>query len=306
MDLERYLAQRQRRIEQALRQTLRSSAAGSLGKAMRYGLLGGGKRLRPILTLAASECVGGDADRALPLACAIEMIHAYSLIHDDLPAMDDDDLRRGRPTTHVVFGEALAILAGDALLADAFGVVASAAATEGVPAKTTIALLREIAAASGSLGIVAGQARDMEAEFSRVSRQALETTHRLKTGALLRCAVRCGAIVGGGRPKQVEALTRYGEAIGLAFQIVDDLLDAGGSTAVTGKRVGRDAARHKATFPDLLGIAGSRRHAHALVDESLNSLAEFDERADALRALARHIVARIPATQDATTPTPSQ
>ena len=293
MLLETYLDRQRRRIDRALRKAVRPPQRDPLGKAMRYGLLVGGKRLRPVLTLAACESVGGAVERALPFACAVEMVHAYSLMHDDLPAMDDDDLRRGHPTTHVVFGEALAVLAGDALLTDAFAVAADGALSAGVPAKTVVTLLTELAEAAGSAGMVSGQVRDMLAERQKQSLRAVETTHRRKTGALLRCAVRGGAIAGGARPTQLGALTRYAESIGLAFQIVDDLLDADGTTAVTGKRVGRDAERSKTTFPDLLGRTGSQRRAEALVDSALRAIAALDAQAEPLRQIARHILERL-------------
>ncbi len=292
MDLDRYLRARRRLIDQALRAAVRPRRADRLNEAMRYGLLDGGKRLRPILTLAACESVGGDSTNALPFACAIEMIHAYSLMHDDLPAMDDDDMRRGRPSTHVVYGEALAILAGDALLTDAFALLAQRST---VPAKTNLTLIHEIARASGSAGMVSGQARDMGGEDAHTNVRKLETTHRRKTGALLRCAARAGALAGRGSAKQIDAITAFSEDLGLAFQIVDDLLDAEGSTATTGKRVGRDQVQGKATFPGLLGSEGSRKRVRALIERATNALADFDPRADPLRALAGHVIARLPA-----------
>jgi geranylgeranyl diphosphate synthase type II len=302
MQLDRYLDAQRRHIDRALRRCVQPPASDPLGKAMRYGLLMGGKRLRPVLTLAACECVGGDAARALPFACAIEMVHAYSLMHDDLPAMDDDDLRRGQPTTHVVFGEAMAILAGDALLTDAFAIAIRGAAAAGVNPSATLTLVTELAEAAGSSGMVSGQVRDMEAERKRPGLRAVETTHRRKTGALLRYAVRSGAIAGRARPAAVSALTRYAEDVGLAFQIVDDLLDASATTAVTGKRVGRDAERRKTTFPEILGTSRSRQRAQALVESAVAALHRFDDRAEPLRAIARHILDRLPDPDVRSTP----
>lgn len=294
MDLGRYLDRQRRRIDRELGRCVGQTAREPLRAAMRYGLLMGGKRLRPILTLAACESAGGDPARALPFACAVEMVHAYSLIHDDLPAMDDDDLRRGQPTVHIAFGEAMAILAGDALLTDAFAVAADGARRAGVSPQTTLDLLVELATAAGSRGMVSGQARDIDPNRRGTTLRTLETTHRRKTGELLRFAVRSGAIAAGASGKRVGALTRYAEAIGLAFQIVDDILDSEGTTEATGKRVRRDAELEKATFPVLLGSTGSRRRAQSLVDTALLAIDAFDARSEPLRAIARHIVERLP------------
>lgn len=294
-----YLETQRRTIERALRQQLPARSADPLDRAVRHALLGGGKRLRPILTLAACACVKGRDERALPYACAIEMIHAYSLVHDDLPAMDDDDLRRGRPTTHIVFGEAMAVLAGDALLTDAFSVAASPPAAIGLSPKKVLALVRELAEAAGSRGMVRGQARDMDVSRNRESIATLETTHRRKTGDLIRCAVRLGAIAGGASPGNLAKLTRYAESMGLAFQIVDDLLDVLGSTEETGKRVRRDAAMAKATFPALMGEEAARARAAELVHDALGALASFDDGAAPLRALVRYTTERIPPARTA-------
>ncbi len=292
MQLARYLAERRRWIDRELRRRLPLSRRNPLDRPVRYSLLLGGKRLRPILTLAAAEAVGADAERALPFACAIEMIHSYSLVHDDLPAMDDDDLRRGRPTTHKAFGEGSAILAGDALLTDAFTVAIEGGRAAGLSPAVVLDIVAELARAAGSEGMVGGQALDLRAEKQPVKLRGLETIHRGKTGALLRAAVRMGARAGGARPAQLAALTEYAESIGLAFQIVDDLLDAEGSEAQTGKRVGRDADRGKATFPALLGSDGSRRRAAALLTTANAALERFGAAAEPLRAIAAHIGAR--------------
>lgn len=292
--LKAYLARQRRCIEKALRERLPRKDADALDAAIRYALLGGGKRLRPALTLAACESVGGAGTDALPYACAVEMIHAYSLVHDDLPAMDDDDLRRGRPTVHIAFSEAIAVLAGDALLTDAFSVAAGDGSDGGFAPAKRLRLVRELARAAGSAGMVRGQARDVgDGSFARTP-DALETTHRRKTGDLIRCAVRIGAIAGDASRYQLAQLSTYAESIGLAFQIADDLLDAIGSTATTGKRVRRDAALAKTTFPGLLGVERARERARELVGEALGALRRFDGRADPLRALARHTVARVP------------
>jgi geranylgeranyl diphosphate synthase type II len=288
-----YLEAQRERVESALAEYFPLDPANPhrLVEAVRYSLLGGGKRLRPILLLAACEAVGGAAEQALPYGCALEMIHVYSLIHDDLPAMDDDALRRGQPTNHVVFGEGLAILAGDALLSEAFHVLARSAERDPRPRRAMRAL-REIAAAAGPRGMVAGQAADLAAEGAAVDLATVEFIHVRKTGALILAAVRAGGLVGGARAPELRALTRYGERLGLAFQIADDILDAEAPTSVTGKEPGRDGVRHKATFPAVLGVPAAKQRARELLEQGLGALQGFDERADPLRDLARFIVAR--------------
>lgn len=290
MDLSAYLDAQRRIIERDLPRHLRTVGTKPLRDAMRYSLLAGGKRIRPILTLAACHAVGGNQESALPFACAVEMVHTYSLIHDDLPALDDDDLRRGHPTAHIKFGEARAVLAGDALLTDAFRVISEADAV--TPARR-LKIVHELATAAGGAGMVAGQDEDIEAEGQDVQPATLERIHRRKTGALLCCAVRIGAIVGRASPSRLDDLTRYAKAIGLAFQITDDLLDHEGTTAVLGKRAGRDAALGKATFPAVHGVAASRRRVARLSSTATESLASLDVRADPLRALADFICRRI-------------
>jgi geranylgeranyl diphosphate synthase type II len=274
------------RVEAALR-TIVNTWAGApplLVEAMAYSLFAGGKRLRPALAFGACELICGDDAPALPAACAIEMIHTYSLIHDDLPAMDDDDLRRGMPTCHVKFGEATAILAGDTLMTMAFDVLADAGRTD---------VIREVARASGVNGMAGGQILDLEAEENPVDLAGLQAIHRAKTGALIRCSVRTGAMLGGADAAQLDALTRYGEAIGLAFQIADDVLDIVGVEADIGKPVGSDAKSHKVTYPVLVGIDESRRLANEAIDEAIDALALFDPtRAASLRALATYIIER--------------
>ena len=257
-----------------------------LAEAVRYSALGGGKRLRPALALGAAEACGGAPELALPVAAAVEMIHTYSLIHDDLPAMDDDDFRRGRPTSHKVFGEALAILAGDALLTQAFEVLAGDAA---IAPERRLAIVREVAAAGGPAGLVGGQVADLEGEGRDLTLPELEFIHARKTGALILASVRGGAIAAGAPPARLEALSEYARRLGLCFQIVDDLLDVEGDPAATGKGTGRDSTRRKATFPAVFGLEASRQRAAELVEEALAALAGFGAEADPLRALARFV-----------------
>ncbi|WP_010587266.1 polyprenyl synthetase family protein [Schlesneria paludicola] len=274
-----------------------------LSESMAYSLLAGGKRLRPILVLLACEACGGDSDAALPAACAIEMIHTYSLIHDDLPAMDDDDYRRGRLTNHKVYGEAMAILAGDALLTLAFEVMARDIQPGGVAA----ACCADLASAAGWCGMVGGQVADLEAEQQSADRQLgsatdnsgesaglaqLEAIHRRKTGRLLMSAVTLGARVAQAKPELVNRLEEFGKRVGLAFQIADDLLDVTGDATKLGKNVGKDATLGKMTYPGLLGIDGSRRKADDLIDEACRLLEPLGERAAPLMELARFVTRR--------------
>jgi len=240
--------------------------------------------------------VGGSAaaKRAVPFGCAIEMIHAYSLVHDDLPAMDDDDERRGRPSLHVKYGEALGILTGDALLTEAFAVIASAAnGKRGEEARRALTIVAEVAEAAGADGMVAGQVVDLASEgLANVPLRTVTAIHRRKTGALIRCAVRAGAIAGGATPRELERLTAYGEAIGLAFQIADDILDATDARALIGRKGGKDAAKGKATYPAVLGVEGARRRARQAADDACEALRAFGSRAEPLAALVRHVVER--------------
>jgi geranylgeranyl diphosphate synthase, type II len=279
-------------VDQALERVL--PAAGelpaSLHGSMRYSVFAGGKRVRPVLMLAACETVGGELEQAMSAACAMEMIHTYSLIHDDLPAMDDDDFRRGNPTNHKVYGEATAILAGDALLTEAFILLSSE--NGGDPA-ARLRVIHEIANASGSRGMVGGQVVDMESEGKgEIDIATLSYIHTHKTGALIRASVRAGAILGGASAEHLDALTRYADAIGLAFQIADDILDVEGTTEELGKDAGSDQARGKATYPALVGLEASRARALELVQMALDALANFDDRAEPLRAIASYIVKR--------------
>ena len=299
IDFERYLRERAALIERALTECVPAPAgpAGRLFEAMRYSLLAGGKRLRPVLALAACEAVGGVLDSALPLACAIEMIHTYSLVHDDLPCMDDDDLRRGRPTNHKVFGEAIATLAGDGLLTDAFKVLATSTAANGSSrsprsAQALLDTIAELADAAGSNGMVGGQVIDLLGEGQALELDQLEHLHSKKTGALFVAAVCGGARLGGATANQLASMREYARALGLAFQVIDDLLDVESSAEAMGKRTNKDQARGKATYPSLLGVDRSRRLARDLVARAEAALARFDHRADPLRMLAAFAVER--------------
>jgi geranylgeranyl diphosphate synthase type II len=289
-----FLGDTRRRIEDALGRYLPAVEPGGdvptrLAEAMRYSLEAGGKRLRPLLTVMAAEACGATVEAALPAACAIEMVHTYSLIHDDLPAMDDDDLRRGRPTCHKAYDEATAILAGDALLTLAFEVISRHIE----PAAAAVACCRSLAEASGPAGMVGGQMADLEAEGrTDGSVAALEAIHRRKTGALLRSALRMGAAVALAPADEVRALDHYGAAIGLAFQIVDDLLDVQGDETKLGKRVGKDSDHGKWTYPAFLGIEGSRAKARLLAEEAVAALAPLGGRAARLEALAWQLLER--------------
>jgi len=293
VNLAEYLKWRQARVDRLLERCIPASLKPEkLMQAMRYTLFSGGKRIRPILAIAAAEAVGGSVAPVLPFACALELIHTYSLIHDDLPALDDDEMRRGKPANHIVFGEALAILAGDALLTDAFRIMAEAAVRSGPQQVRALQALEEIAGAAGSRGMVGGQAADMDAENTLPDLLTVEFIHVRKTGALIRAAVRAGALLGGARTEQLRRLTRYGEFVGLAFQLADDILGAEGSPKLTGKTSGRDQERHKATFPAVLGLPETKERARELLADALQELRTFGPAAEPLREIARFIVAR--------------
>jgi geranylgeranyl diphosphate synthase type II len=289
-DFAAYLEGARVRVEAALDASLGPERPESLREAMRYSLLAGGKRLRPILCLAACELAGGDADQAMATAVALEMIHTMSLIHDDLPAMDNDDLRRGRPTSHKVFGEANAILAGDALLTRAFEMVALR--SPGVPPERLLQVVGELALASGAPGLVGGQVVDLECEGQSVDLDTLEYIHLHKTGALLRACVISGALIAGAPDPLLQALGVYARGIGLAFQIIDDILDVTASSEVLGKTAGKDLTADKTTYPKLLGLEESRRRADGLVLEAKTSLEPWRDRAAPLLALADFITSR--------------
>lgn len=290
-DLSRYLEERRAVVERALETHVPSDTghAGILHEAMRYSLFAGGKRLRPILTLASAEAVGGDISVALDAACAIECIHTYSLIHDDLPALDNDDLRRGRATCHRVYGEAMAILAGDALLTSAFEILSRPSA---VDAEAMVKVIREIACGSGAAGMIGGQVVDIISEGKEISYPELEYIHTHKTGRLILASVRCGAILGGASEDAFTALTRYAEASGLAFQIHDDILDVEGSSEELGKPVGGDAEKGKATYPSLIGLVESKARADELMDTALKALDGLGDKAEPLRRIASYITSR--------------
>jgi len=282
-------------VEQALDRALpsRSVWPATIHEAVRYSLFAGGKRIRPLLTLAAGEAVGGDAADVMPLACAVEMIHTYSLIHDDLPAMDDDDLRRGKPTCHKVFGEAIAILAGDALLTRAFHHMAELPAGESAAiAVRRLRAIQVLGEACGTSGLIGGQVMDLQSEGKAVGATDLERIHRAKTGALLSACVRGGAVLGGASAADEDRLSGYASAVGLAFQIVDDILDATEGAEQLGKTAGKDAAREKATYVRIHGLERSRAMARDLLSAALAALGPFGARATLLSELARLIVER--------------
>ena len=293
-DLDGYLKERRQMVDLALDRFLpgEDTPPPSVHRAMRYSVLAGGKRLRPILVIAGAEVVGAAPSTVMPTACAMEMIHTYSLIHDDLPAMDDDDFRRGRLTNHKVFGEAIAILAGDALLTYAFQMVAQNAALAGVDAKVVCDVVAEIAAAAGTLGMVGGQVVDIESEGKVISGEMLDYIHLHKTAALIRVALRVGAVLAGGREEVVDAISRAGEALGLAFQIVDDILDVEGNLAELGKTAGSDERKQKATYPSLHGLPASKARARDLIEETKRLLTPLGPAAEPIRALADFVLER--------------
>jgi geranylgeranyl diphosphate synthase type II len=289
--LDAYLASTTKAVNRALDRFLPKATArpATIHQAMRYSLFAGGKRLRPALCLAAAEACGGDPEAAMPLACAVECIHTYSLIHDDLPAMDDDDFRRGKPTNHKVFGEGIAVLAGDALLTQAFELAALA---RGWPRYSHRDLVLDLARAAGSRELVGGQVADLEAEGRIVSARQLRYIHERKTSALLRCAVRLGGMSANCPPRQLAALTVFGQHVGLAFQVIDDILDVTQSSEALGKTAGKDTAASKATYPAIVGLDRSRRIASRLTANAFSALDVFRGRAGALQALATHLLHR--------------
>jgi geranylgeranyl diphosphate synthase type II len=291
MDFNSYLGKRADLVDAALDRFLPPATArpATIHKAMRYSLFAGGKRMRPILVLAACEAAGGKLRNALPAACAVEMIHTYSLIHDDLPAMDNDDFRRGKPTSHKVFGEGIAILAGDALLTQAFEVIAQ---TKPQPRYPSSAFVLELARVAGSLELIAGQVEDLEGENRQVSFDDLRYIHEHKTAALIRGCARLGAMAGNATPAQLKALSAYGHGLGLAFQIIDDILDVTATTEQLGKTAGKDVKSKKATYPALLGLEKSRREAARWTASTLRSLQRFGKTGQALRALADFLLNR--------------
>jgi geranylgeranyl diphosphate synthase type II len=292
VNIKTYLLSRQKLIEHALDRYLpkANTKPATLHRAMRYSLFAGGKRLRPILCLAAAEACGGKIGNALPLACALECIHTYSLVHDDLPSMDNDDFRRGRPTCHKVFGDGIAILAGDALLTIAFELVSNAKPTSRYDASI---LLREVAVAAGSQKLIAGQVADLEAEGKNVKRDQLQFIHENKTAAILKSSVRLGAMSANADPGKLSAVTRFGQRLGLAFQIIDDILDVTQTSEILGKSAGKDVAAKKATYPAVIGLEKSRAEARRLTRQAHSALSVFSSRdAEPLHALANYLLER--------------
>lgn len=290
-DIKSYLNEKRELIDSYLKSYFVAPSSPSvLHEAMKYSLFAGGKRIRPILALASYEACGGDAKKIIPQAAALELIHTYSLVHDDLPAMDNDDLRRGKPTNHKMFGEAMAILAGDALLTEAFFMMTQA----DIKIKPSILLkvVREVAIAAGHNGMVGGQAQDIISEDAEPDSEILEFIHLHKTGALIKSSVRIGPVLAGSRKKQLQALTRYGENTGLAFQIIDDVLDVEGSAEELGKSVGSDSRKKKMTYPSLYGVEGARNKANELISTAIDAIGIFSSEADPLREIAGYLAKR--------------
>ncbi len=291
--LKAYLQDRQKIVEEALEHYLpgEDNIPADIYKAVRYSVFNGGKRIRPILCLAAAEAVGGDLGPAIPVACSLELIHAYSLIHDDLPAMDNDDFRRGKPTCHKVFGEDIAILAGDALLTEAF-VLLSGMEKVRLSAERRLAVIQEIAQAAGICGMVGGQALDVLSGKFTPDENTLREIHRRKTGALIVAAIKSGAIISNAGKDKIQALAEYGINVGLAFQIADDILNVEGDRELMGKETGSDAARGKLTYPSLMGLDAAKEKLAKYIDAAEVSLSDFDERARPLILIARYIMER--------------
>ncbi len=291
MDLQRYIKRRGAQVDRALGRLLPKEQVRppTIHKAMRYSMFAGGKRLRPVLCLAAAEACGGSVADALPLACAVECIHTYSLIHDDLPCMDDDDFRRGRPTSHKVFGEGVAVLAGDALLTVAFEMVAKARAGRRY---SHGAMVRELAGASGSLNLIAGQVADLEGEGNHLGLADLRFIHERKTAALIRASLRLGGMSANAPAAKLKALSEFGLALGLAFQIIDDILDVTQTSEHLGKSAGKDVRSQKSTYPALLGLGGAQKEADRWTGRALGALKAFGRRGETLRAIAEHLLVR--------------
>ncbi len=291
MDLKEYLATRAAEVDAALDAFLPKAKEkpATIHAAMRYSLFAGGKRLRPILCLAAAEACGGDLESAMPPACAVEILHTYSLVHDDLPCMDDDDLRRGRPTCHKVYGEGMAVLTGDALLTEAFLILAQTSPAKRYPTASYVA---ELALTGGSTKLIGGQVMDLEGEGKKLTKAQLVKIHESKTAALLATSIRLGAMTANATDKQLEALTVFGRALGLAFQVIDDILDVTASTEVLGKTAGKDLAVEKATYPAILGLDKSRKEAAKLTKEAMDALLPFGKKAQRLREIADYLLKR--------------
>ena len=286
-----YLRDTAKRVDRALDGFLPKEkvAPQTIHKAMRYSIFAGGKRLRPILCLAAAEACGGESHKAMPAACAVEVLHTYSLVHDDLPCMDDDDLRRGRPTCHKVFGDGMAVLCGDALLTEAFLILAQ---TPGTPRYKADAFIKELALTSGSRHLIGGQVMDLEGEGKSLTKAQLILIHKAKTAALLTTSLRLGAMAVNATPAKLEALTTFGQCLGLAFQIIDDILDVTQSTEVLGKTAGKDANVAKATYPAIVGLEKSRKEAAALTKKAMAALDVFGKKGEHLHQLADFLLGR--------------
>jgi len=292
-DLDAYFSLHTKRINRALESILETPGRSDrILEAMKYSLMAGGKRIRSILCMAAAETAGGDAENAMPAACALEMIHTYSLIHDDLPAMDNDVLRRGKPTCHMAFDEATAILAGDALLTLAFQTLSSIELSSADQAATWLRVIELLSHAAGYCGMIQGQMIDIASEGSRLTLAELKSMHRLKTGALIEASLCSGAVLGGLNSNRIKMLESYAQNIGLAFQVADDILNVEGDPEMMGKAVGTDQLRGKATYPSLLGLQESRKFAKDLVKNALQALESFDKKAEPLRAIANYIITR--------------
>jgi geranylgeranyl diphosphate synthase type II len=291
MDLKTYLADRAAEVDAALDAFLPKAKEkpSSIHEAMRYSVFAGGKRLRPILCLAAAEACGGDPESAMPPACAVEIMHTYSLVHDDLPCMDDDDLRRGRPTCHKVYGEGMAVLTGDALLTEAFLIIAQTPATRRYPAAAYVA---ELALTGGSTRLIGGQVMDLEGEGQKLTKAQLVKIHEAKTAALLTTSIRLGAMTANASEDKLEALTIFGRALGLAFQVIDDILDVTQSTEVLGKTAGKDVAVDKATYPSVLGLDKARKEAAKLTRQALEALDPLKKKGARLREIAEYLLKR--------------
>lgn len=292
--IENYLEERKTLVEEALKKFMPepSGLAGDVIRAMNYSLFAGGKRIRPILCIAGAEAVGGSADDVLPVACATELIHSYSLIHDDLPLMDNDDLRRGKPTNHKVFGEAVALLAGDGLLTLAFNLMAGYGVDKKVEKTALLRVIDLIASAAGYKGMVGGQVVDISYEGKDPEPAVVEYIHTHKTGAMIAASVTAGTILAGGNKEEVKSINRYGQQVGLAFQIADDILNIEGDRRAMGKEIGSDKVRGKITYPSVFGITESKNIQKRLIEQAIESLNRFDNRAEPLRELARYIIKR--------------
>ncbi len=292
-DIDSYMKIRKAWVDEALTNIIRvKDQPRPLFEAMSYSLMAGGKRIRPVLMMASYEIFKDNSQEILPFACAMEMIHTYSLIHDDLPAMDNDDLRRGKPTCHKVYGEAIAILAGDGLLTEAFNLLSDPTLGINWPLPTQLSVIHEIANAAGIKGMVGGQAMDILSEHKDVDVETVKFIHTHKTGAMIRASVRVGALLADSDNNALRLLTQYGESIGMAFQIVDDILDVEGDTSLLGKKAGTDNQLEKATYPHVVGIEESKREAQKLIESAQDSLITFEERAEPLRQVADLILKR--------------